>query len=63
MAYSETVSEILELFEDGASKNATQVKILHEDGVSISLQFRLNSETFRLKALTAPGGWFIHVHK
>lgn len=59
MPYSETVSQILDLFEEGASKSATSVKILHEDAVSMSLQFRLNSETHRIKAISVDNEWSV----
>jgi hypothetical protein len=60
MSYQKTVKEILEKYGSGTSDLATQVKILHEDSVTITLQFKINGDTHVIKAIRENDEWTVH---
>lgn len=60
MSYQKTVNEILEKFLPGKSNLVTKVKILHEDAVTMTLQFSVEGITHVIKAISEGSDWSIH---
>jgi hypothetical protein len=60
MSYQTTVNEILEKFLPGRSMLATKIKILHEDAVTMTLQFSIDGDTHIIKAISEGKEWSIH---